>query len=491
MTLLLSNSSPEDRAPIGSPELNTSMYGPDTGTVVGAFVDEAFKGVGTWAADSAARKVERMDDGGTPFKDIEEYKLSPSFRPGVGYYGGMTSEAADVLAEFNDEQQARSEIISRASTLQKTAGFSAAMVTGFVEPKNLVSGVATTVALGPVWGAVGPFAASMKRISQMRKMGTRLGAAEYGTLASMGAVDGMISAAITEPSNQYSARVLQQDYTMNDTLWNVGLSTVLGVGLVAGPSFIRDRFNATPNKISALNTTLAEIDASVSQLALGQKVDVEHVESMVTKTPEFVARQDPFSTELKPRAVPADNYTKGLSEFSPVMYRQAHPANALEVMPYGNIATEVPELYLADNLDFAAGQGKNKNGVLLAFDTANLKGRINKDKPTWQISYEQGMAEFIGRHNRQSDYQKSLVAVRVPEKLELSKTDSMMFNRTLSSLEKAGWNKIEGDGFTEYRKPSSPAPANLNKAVNDAIDPANDTAIDARARMNSTHSRNR
>lgn len=454
---------------------DVSLYSPKTGSVVDAYVDEAFHGVGTLAADIQASDVENAK--GNPLT-AEEYQKSEFYRPGIQYYGAMTDAAAKTLAKYHDERAANAEIINRASTAQTALGIAAALTTGIAEPKNLAFGIGTGGAL-----ALGREAVMGARMI----VNARRANSGYAAAARMGALDGLVSAAVMEPSNRYSAHTLQQDYTMADSLFNVATSGLLGAGLHVAPKFIKERFFNAEDKVKAYDTTLAEIDTATNQLAQGKRVDVGAVESATTGTkPQFVARPDPFATEVKARTVPADNYTKGLSEYSPIMYREAHPSSALEVMPGGNIATEVPELYLADNLDLATGQGRNKGGVMLAFDTTNLKGRINKDKPTWQIPYEQGMGEYVGRYNNQSDYQRALVGVRVPDGLQLSKTDSMMFNRTLAAMENSGWEKIKGEGFTEYRKPAevrseTDATDTLRKAVQDDLDPDNDTAIDHNA----------
>lgn len=171
--------------------------------------------------------------------------------------------------------------------------------------------------------------------------------------------------------------------------------------------------------------------------------------------------QDIFSHRLPERFVPSDNYTKGLKEYSPIVFRQARPDSAMELMPHSRIITNPGEVYLADNSDMATGQYGNKGGLMMAFDTSSLKGRINKDKPAWEPAWQQGFGEYIGRYNNQSDYQKSLMAVRVPNDLSVSATEKAMLRHTLEAMEKNGWTKTNGDGFIEYRRPEAPPSASM------------------------------
>lgn len=152
------------------------------------------------------------------------------------------------------------------------------------------------------------------------------------------------------------------------------------------------------------------------------------------------------------REIPADNYSKSLKEYSPIMYRETSVNGALELLPHGGVATDVGELHLADTTDMATGQGKNK-GVMIAFDTDGLKGQRNRTKPTADMSYSQGFGEYYGKYNTQSDYQKSVSAVQVSKDAAMSKTEKAMLSRTLKTLEEKGWTKTETDKYTEYTKP--------------------------------------
>lgn len=162
----------------------------------------------------------------------------------------------------------------------------------------------------------------------------------------------------------------------------------------------------------------------------------------------------PFDHRPTEREIPTDNYSKNLSEYSPTMYRETSPHDALELLPYGGVATDVGELHLADTTDMATGQGANK-GVMIAFDTKGLKGARNRSKPAADISYSQGFGEYLGKYNKQSDYQNAVSAVRVTKDAIIGKTEKAMLSRTLKILEEKGWTKKETDKYTEYTKPKT------------------------------------
>lgn len=272
MTLLVKASSRAEDNQYGGAMQADLLFRSNTEAVLGAYIDEAFKGVGTLEADRRAAAVEEARKTGTPI-GFEDYKSSEYYRPGIGYFGGMTKEAAKILAENYDETAARSEIISRASTGQNIAGFATALGAGTLEPKNLGIGIATSLVLGP-WGFAGPAAARTRALANMRRFGGK-----YGALAGRGAVEGMVAAAAAEPSNRHSASILQQDYTMADSLFNVATSSLFGAAFNAAPAFIKDRFFNAPDKVKAFDTTLTELDAATQQLTQGQRIDVGAVEA--------------------------------------------------------------------------------------------------------------------------------------------------------------------------------------------------------------------
>lgn len=269
--------SPERVSQIGVELQQDMLASPTTSAVIGAFVDEALTGVGTLQADIEAGRVEEA--GGRELT-IDEYAESPYMRKGVPYYGGMTEGAAEILARRYDEKAEQREILSKASTAQTVAGFGAAFAAGIFEPKNLVAGVAVSAASGGL-GVLATGANSARRLLQINRQTAR-----YKTLATRGFGEGLVAAAILEPSNRKSAKVLQEEYTAADSLWNIGLSAALGAGINVAPKFIADKWSA--HKTRTADIVATELDAAMGQLSTGKAVDVRFVEALATQ--ETIAR---------------------------------------------------------------------------------------------------------------------------------------------------------------------------------------------------------
>ena len=274
MTLFLKTSSRLDD-PINVD--NTTLFTPNVTNTqsLEAFIGEAIEGVDTRQADMEASNILQAGRSSEPYS-FDDYAKTDYAKQGVKWFPEINEKSAQLLLERQQKTQARAEIIANSTTGQAAMGFAAALAVGTFEPKNMLYGAAGAALVGPFVGEFGPMASSLKRIGQLRQAGQRLGMAEYRALAGAGAVEGMVSASIMEPSNRYSAKILQEDYTAADTMWNIATSTLFGTAVSVAPSFIRDRFAASPNR--AMQNTVAEFDTAVSQVAAGQKVDVSHVE---------------------------------------------------------------------------------------------------------------------------------------------------------------------------------------------------------------------
>lgn len=276
------------------------LYEPKTSAVVGAYVKESTVGVGTLAADSAAADVTRLDRTGTKITE-DEYKNNPElYSEGVKWYEGMTSESAAVSKEFNDGVQKRAQLIQDASGGQATLGFIAGFGAGVFEPKNITTGLATAATLGPL-AELGVLGGALKRAVQMRKQAIKtaseiaepiarkeaLGAARKSSLGfnvKMGAAEGVIGGVAVEPSNRYSAKILQQDYTMMDSLFNVATSAAFGSlvpvavrGVTAPAPFIKEKMAKFKGR--TMDVVAEEVDLATAQFAAGQRVDVSPVEA--------------------------------------------------------------------------------------------------------------------------------------------------------------------------------------------------------------------
>lgn len=255
-------------------ELNTfNRSAPSMGQVAGAFVSDVFQGNGSAAQDIQRLNFNNALDTQNPISP-EDWKVSPNYREGLQYYPGMTDKAAEILAQNNDDKNAREYVMSKASGLQTVAGFGVALGAGLFEPKNLASGIAA----GAITEGLGAVVPSIKRVLAI---GGELG--RYKSLAIAGATEGAIATALTEPSNRESARIMQNDYTMADSLLNFGLSTVLGGAIHAGVGKFKDvRAAKLADEGIKVASDIPEVrakefDASLAQMTEGRQVDVEHV----------------------------------------------------------------------------------------------------------------------------------------------------------------------------------------------------------------------
>lgn len=248
---------------------------PTTRTVISAYAEDARKGVGTLNADIAAYEVKQAEKrGGLLTK--EEYENSELFTPGVAWYDGMTNESAMVQKEYQEAQNRRNQVFADASTGQTVVGMAAGFGAGIVEPKNLAIGVGVSLAAGPL-ATAGFLGNTARRIYQMRNVALK-------SRIAIGAAEGVVAGAITEPSNRYSAKVLQQDYTMADSLFNIATSTAFGAGVpVVGEglsrvgAFMRGKADKFGGR--TMDVVTHEADLATQQFMAGQRVDVRAIEA--------------------------------------------------------------------------------------------------------------------------------------------------------------------------------------------------------------------
>lgn len=283
-----------------------TIYSPTTRAVAQAYAEEAMTGIGTYAADVFADQVIEAEKTGERLTK-EQFDESPYLRSGMEYYPGLTAKSMELIATRKDQHSFNEEVISRASTAQGAFGFVVGLGHGTFEPKNIATGLAASVAMGPFLGVAAPAVSQLRRVTNMRRAVSPIAAR-----AGYGASEGLIAAAIAEPSNRYSASVLQEDYTAMDSFYNVATSALFGSALHAGIPYVKERMTRSNNKIQAFETSLIEAETALQQLATGRRVDVAHVEKIMdgeirtkpiaekvaaaeqyvkyTETPEFKAR---------------------------------------------------------------------------------------------------------------------------------------------------------------------------------------------------------
>ena len=146
-----------------------------------------------------------------------------------------------------------------------------------------------------------------------------------------------------------------------------------------------------------------------------------------------------------------DNKASNLTD---KLYRETNIEGALELMPNSPIQTDLPELFFSNTEDIARGQGRNR-GVMLEFDApSELSVRINKSKPAWEVSYENGAAEFVARSARQSQLAPNLRKITVDLSAESDKVSVVQMKRAMQRLRREGWESEKNpDGSISYVRP--------------------------------------
>jgi hypothetical protein len=478
----------------GQATMQRDLLEPNTGAVIGAFVDEATSGLGTLSADLAANRVKELEKKGTPLTE-EQYKASPNFS--VPFYRGITEESAAELKQFNDNTHANAELINSASSGQYATALTAGFVAGVFEPKNLVTGLATSFVLTPLAGAV-PVAANLRRLMKLRAT-----ANNYGGKVALGAIEGGVSAAIAEPSNRYSASILRQDYTMADSAWNIALSTAFGVGASAAgigakevPAFMRSKLERF--KADTMNVVAHEVDTAVGQMALGQKVDVAHVES--------IAVGDLAKKPIAEQAKAVEQFTrytetpefKAKFEGSKVVDETGAP---LRVFHGTN---KEFDNFSADLLGTQTGADSSLLGYFFTEKVSGEHDFITSGAEVWATE------PSSGRFKEGANIRPTYLDIKNPKKYSASEMADIHFGNKASVTElrnrliSEGYDGISGNagdenwhiafrpdqiisatGADDYqaivKRLQAENKASINKAAEDSVSPDNDTAIDAKA----------
>jgi hypothetical protein len=296
---------------------------PTVGATMDAFIQEAYFGVGTGYADSVAESIELAKIEGTP---IDEETFYNTYGQGRKYEAGMTYEAAQELVNYDNERKQSQEVIAGATNGAYIAGMTTGFAAGVFEPKNLAYGVGTSLLATPIIGGAVTGVKSLRRVQQLRRVSEMalVSRGSYGALTARGGAEGLVSAALMEPSNRYSADILQQDYTMADSLWNVATSAVLGAGLGAAPKFVQDKWAKFKGRTPDIITQ--EIDVATEQLITGQRVDVTPVERL--EAGDIAAKpiaEKAAAVERVVRYTETPEFTSKMEGANPKMYKEGAP----------------------------------------------------------------------------------------------------------------------------------------------------------------------
>lgn len=137
-----------------------------------------------------------------------------------------TQEALDIIIERKQSELLRKDQMDRAKGIVPAVGqFTAMLAAQVVDPINVAASFVPVV--GPA------------RYTAMMAKATTAGARAL-TRLKVGAVEGVAGAAIVEPFVYRATQREQADYTMYDSMLNVGLGAVMGAGLHAGFGAVGD-----------------------------------------------------------------------------------------------------------------------------------------------------------------------------------------------------------------------------------------------------------
>lgn len=261
---------------LGTPEPKISPFGRSsnlfaaettTGEVVGSSVEEVFFGAGSLAQDIQASNILKLERREEAISE-DDWKDSDNFRPGIKYYDTMTKGSSKILAESEDDRQNRALVTSKASGLQRVVGFGVGFILGLGEPKNLATGLAATLLTAGV-GSVIPALGRTIAVNTIRGAAVR------------GGVEGIVAAALTEPSNIESSKIVQGDYTMADSILNMTLGVVLGAGIGGGVKALQLRGEAKrAYRAETDDLALKELDTALAQTVEGSQVDITAVKQI-------------------------------------------------------------------------------------------------------------------------------------------------------------------------------------------------------------------
>lgn len=159
----------------------------------------------------------------------------------------------------------------------------------------------------------------------------------------------------------------------------------------------------------------------------------------------------------RPRKTPATNYVEALSTYSPTVYRETNLEEADALLPGSNSARDAQAfdgLFASESAELALGQGRN-TGVVVELDTRGLKGQISRSKPTADVAWQSGQAEFVLKRNTQAAVRDAVRSVTVRNdakgpKWAIARTKAQL-NRLVAEQ---GWTKEETDAGVVYRAPA-------------------------------------
>lgn len=152
------------------------------------------------------------------------------------------------------------------------------------------------------------------------------------------------------------------------------------------------------------------------------------------------------------RGAAADNYAKPLSQYTDRLYHETDIGNALEFIDPATMGSPRP-VWFSNTPDLATGQG-NAKGVLLELAPEGIEGQVSRAKPTWQVSWDAGAAEFIAKDLNPSTLRDRVRSITVLPEVSGSPGERTRLRRLLNGLMAQGWQREElADGSVRLFRP--------------------------------------
>jgi hypothetical protein len=204
------------------------IYEPSTSDVLSASSVDALQGQGTAYQLNVLKNVTTEKKYGTPISQDKFNELKGNAN--IQYQPDMTEQSVKVLKKYHDEQDYRNFVLSKATTGQSIAGFGASLATGFLDPKNIITGL-------------GAGAIFNKGISTLSKQTGRtlLSANSTKRALQVGAGTALIEGAVSAPIDINTANKLQQEYSVKDAATDAIVGGVIGTGLDVGVTAFQAR----------------------------------------------------------------------------------------------------------------------------------------------------------------------------------------------------------------------------------------------------------
>lgn len=252
-----------------------------------------------------------------------------------------TQEALDIIIERKQSELLRKDQMDRAKGIVPAVGqFTAMLAAQVVDPINVAASFVPVV--GPA------------RYTAMMAKATTAGARAL-TRLKVGAIEGVAGAAIVEPFVYRATQREQADYTMYDSMLNIGLGAVMGAGLHAGFGAVGDliRKGVRPDVATATVKPTGETPRFVANAA------PETREAMFKSS---IAQE----LEGRPTSVEAvgnfDNKLNTVNESSPI--NRIAKSEGLTVVESSTV--ELPSGKMVDGYEVAIKKGSEDIGIVQA-----------------------------------------------------------------------------------------------------------------------------